>query len=120
MAANFLHDNVKIIHPYEKADKHKPHNEITTHNKVKNSHISHAAGTKNCSDFVRQDLEYRKKMNFNTTTWNVLFGQHAQHVNYDDCQDSRENVLSIMGETFYQRKRNEWVLPGEDSQESTR
>eukprot|EP00977_Amphora_coffeiformis_P008763 scaffold1984_cov162-Amphora_coffeaeformis.AAC.12 len=74
------------------------------------NHVKHIEASLNCSDFVTQDLDYRQKMQFNQSTWQILYERRPQHVDYDECKDSRSDVLAVLGD-HYTTHSTEWVLP---------
>ena len=73
------------------------------------THVSRDAKTVDCSLFVQQDLEYRKLMNFTRETMSILYSSHPQHVDFEECFDTRSQLeAAIGGDTS-----SEWILPAE-------
>lgn len=77
-------------------------------------HITHKAGIRNCSDMIRQDLEYRRLMRYSRDKerYQRLFGEFPQHVDSSDCKDSGDELMRAIRqysdgseEVLY-----EWVL----------
>ncbi len=61
-----------------------------TNNKV---HTVHIAGTWNCTDLIRQDLEYRTMMRYDVETTDVLVSpKFPQHIGMSDCMESRAEL----------------------------
>ncbi|KAL3778945.1 hypothetical protein HJC23_001246 [Cyclotella cryptica] len=56
-------------------------------------HVHHRKDTLNCSQFIWEDLEYRKKMNFSPETTKNLFPHHLpQHVDSAECVENRHEL----------------------------
>eukprot|EP00804_Cyclotella_cryptica_P007042 CCRYP_019908-RA/>CCRYP_019908-RA protein AED:0.03 eAED:0.03 QI:70/1/1/1/1/1/2/55/539 len=60
-------------------------------------HVHHRKYTLNCSQFIWEDLEYRKKMNFSSEIAEVLFPRHLpQHVDNAACSENRHELQRII------------------------
>ena len=52
-------------------------------------HVKHEHGTLNCSQYIWEDLDYRKKMKFSKEANNILFPYHLpQHVDSPECNET--------------------------------
>ena len=78
-------------------------------------HIVHKARGRNCSDMIRQDLEYRRLMKYSLDTerYQRLFGEFPQHVDSSDCKDSYDDLVRAIRQYSDKSEENldEWVLP---------
>ena len=61
------------------------------------THVSRHAKTVNCSHYVHEDLEYRKLMKFSPETMSILYGDHPQHLDFEECFDTRSQLESAIG-----------------------
>ena len=82
----------------------------------KKQHVKHVDKMLNCSDFIRQDLEYRNMVNYDDETLKILVPPtFSQHVNMDDCMDSRielEEAIKVYSVGSNENSDiNAWVLP---------
>lgn len=73
------------------------------------THVTRHAKTVDCSQYVREDLEYRKLMNYDQETLSILYGSHPQHVDFEECFDTRVQLESAIGGDTDSR----WILPAE-------
>lgn len=72
-------------------------------------HVEHKVGTLNCSGYIRQDLEYRKLMDFDEETSSILY-QHPQRVLDDEeCMDSLQDLQKAIDGA--NSPSSSWVLP---------
>jgi hypothetical protein len=56
-------------------------------------HVKHNNGTANCTQYIWEDLEYRKLMRYDITTSSVLFPHHLpQHVDSRECSEDRNEL----------------------------
>ena len=79
-------------------------------------HVKHDHGTLNCSQFIWEDLEYRKKMKFSSKTTMILFPPHLpQHVDSPECIENGEELEMKIREysKFHDIPYNpdQWLLP---------
>jgi len=59
----------------------------------KHPHVNHRKAALNCSQFIWEDLEYRKKMKFSSETTEILFPRHLpQHVDSAECSENRAEL----------------------------
>ncbi len=81
-------------------------------------HRTHSQNNLNCSEDIRQDLEYRRKMKYDTETLKILVSSRfPQHVDSPECENSPEDLekaieLYSAGIAFHD---SEWVLPSFDN-----
>ena len=79
-------------------------------------HVKHEKGELNCTHFIWEDLEYRKKMQYNKHTKEILFPPHLpQHVDSSECREDREE-LELKIRQFSKHHRipfdiDQWKLP---------
>lgn len=81
-------------------------------------HVKHDHGALNCSQFIWEDLEYRKKMRFSSKTSNILFPSNLpQHVDSPECREDRAELEMKIREysKFHGIPYNpgQWKLPDE-------
>ena len=79
-------------------------------------HVKHEDGGLNCTRFIWEDLEYRKKMQYSKHTNEILFPSHLpQHVDSSECREDREELeLKIRDYSKHHRipfDINQWKLP---------
>jgi hypothetical protein len=84
-------------------------------------HVKHDHGTLNCSSFIWQDLEYRKKMKYSSKAVDILFSSNLpQHVDSPECMETRTELETNIKEysKFHGIPYNpgQWKLPNESSQ----
>jgi len=54
-------------------------------------HVRHSPKSRNCAEFTQQDLEYRRKMQYNRTVLDILF-----HHRYPECRATRDELLQYI------------------------
>jgi hypothetical protein len=80
------------------------------------SHVEHKQRNLNCSKQILQDLEYRKLMNYDSKTLEILVSSDVpQHVDSKECIETRTELeqaiktyTDVEGIAF---DESEWVLP---------
>jgi hypothetical protein len=84
--------------------------------KHEHRHIRHVKRSLNCTEQIRQDLEYRTLMNYDSETLEILVSsQNPQHVDSEECVESREELEQAI--TTYTAAggmdfdESAWVLP---------
>lgn len=56
-------------------------------------HVKHEHGALNCSQFIYEDLEYRKKMMFGSKAIDILYSTRLpQHVDSPECREDRAEL----------------------------
>jgi hypothetical protein len=56
-------------------------------------HVKHEHGALNCSQFIHEDLEYRKKMKYGSKAIDILFpSKLPQHVDSSECREDRAEL----------------------------
>ena len=58
---------------------------------------SEGARLYNCSEFIRQDLEYRALAGYDDNTQSILFRRHPQRVDDKECVDTPEELRAAVG-----------------------
>jgi hypothetical protein len=83
---------------------------VTNHN----PHVSHDI-RRNCTDEVRQDLEYREKLNLKEEQLRVLYGTYPQRLNDGQCEEENSTTKILDLEKLIRESKvsnlDEWVLP---------
>lgn len=76
-------------------------------------HVAHTKGRQNCSDLIRQDLEYRRWIKFDFEHYNRLFRRYPQNVASSDCKDTRDELVAAiqMYSDNQEVNLNAWILP---------
>ena len=81
-------------------------------------HVEHKSGTLNCSRFVWEDLQYRKKMMFDQDTEGVLFSRSPQHVDAGECIEDisvlRQNIEAYAAYHGIEFVDTEWILSDDE------
>jgi hypothetical protein len=81
-------------------------------------HVAHQPGTRNCSDYIRQDLEYRAWMDFDPETSSILYQHHPQRVDDKECMDSVQDLQTAIDDGAIRDSPNFfWVLPSTGEEE---
>jgi len=79
------------------------------------NHVPHKAGERNCSDMIRQDLEYRRLMKYGADKqrYQRLFAAFGQHVDSSDCRDTHDELVAAIRQYSGEGEGDldVWVLP---------
>lgn len=74
-------------------------------------HVTHKARGGNCSDMIRQDLEYSRAMNYDKQQSQRLF--RAQRVDSHECKDTHDQLVAAI--RLYSgdddMDLDSWILP---------
>lgn len=74
-------------------------------------HVTHKARGRNCSDMIRQDLEYSRAMNYDKQQSQRLF--RAQRVDSHECKDTHDQLVAAI--RLYSgdddMDLDSWILP---------
>lgn len=73
-------------------------------------HVKHKEGKRNCTSFIHQDLEYRRLMDYNDSTLQILF-KHPQHVDSKECMETRKELQEVIKLYSDDTDLSAWVLP---------
>ena len=84
--------------------------------KSPNHHVAHTVGSTKCRQQIELDMQYRKVMQYDDETSDILFGlSNPQHVDSTDCKESpeelKEAIQKIHENLEMVYKEDEWVLP---------
>jgi hypothetical protein len=89
-------------------------------------HVRHGNNTLRCSDFIRQDLEYRRLMNYDKPTMEILVSsERPQQVDSDECTETRDELEETIRSVYLEEQNRgsgnaadgvayeetTWVLP---------
>ena len=93
----------------------------TNHIPNAKKHVKHREGQRNCASFIQQDLEYRRLMQYNKSTLDILF-QNPQPVDSAECRETREELVQAIrrysGNDAAAADLNNWVLPASQAVKS--
>jgi len=80
-------------------------------------HVQHKDGTRNCTSFIQQDLDYRRLMKYNDSTLQILL-KHPQHVDSTECMETHEELAAaIQLYSDDDDSLSQWVLPASEAPE---
>jgi len=85
----------------------------------KKQHVAHKTRALNCSDFIQQDLQYRRMMNYDNATLQILVSSRfPQHLDSGECMETRQELKEAIekyaASEGLQCDENAWVLPIEN------
>lgn len=92
---------------------------VKTEQVAKKKHVKHENGTKICALNIQQDYEYRRLMNYDNITLQILVSSRfPQHVDSEECMESPEQIKKLTrvhaAEQGMRYDEDTWVFPPEE------